>query len=426
MKIAKYNILFILILSSLILPAQNKINSPYSRFGLGILHEKNINVQLMGMGGVSLAMADPTMVNPANPASYAVFDSTSFIFEASLSGYMQNLKTVTDAERSSNMTLNYILFGFPINRWWKTSLGVMPYSQIGYDVKITVEVDNFSNIVHSMQGDGGLNQFYWGNGFKIGKKLRLGINSTYLFGQGNRSSLVYFPDSVYIRATKVTQSTEGADFIFDYGLQYDFQLKNYQLITVGLVYANTFYLRSTRNSIGYTMNGGYGDFVEDVQDTIFNTPDVKGLIILPNRFGTGITYQKKGRWIIGADFEWQQWKKFEAFGQSDSLNNAWRLAFGGQYTPKNTSISGFFSRVNYRFGFRYDDSYLSLFGKNITEYGISFGLGIPLKNSKTGIDFGIEFGKNGTIENNLMQTNFVNFSLGISIFESWFNKRKYN
>lgn len=426
MKIAKFNILIALLFCAVALNAQNTINSPYSRYGLGILHGKNVNTVSMGMGGVAFAINDPTMINPANPASYAAFDSTSFVFDASLISNFNTLKTNVASEKSSYMTLNYVFLGFPISKWWKTSLGVMPYSKIGYDVKITVELDNFSNVVNDLTGDGGLNQFYWGNGFNIGKNLKLGFDATYVFGKGSRSSLVYYPDSIFIRSTKTENSTTGSDLIFDYGLQYDFHINDDRLLRVGLVYANTFYMKATRKSVGYTLNGGYGEYAETIRDTIFYTPDEQGLIVIPQQVGVGLSYQKSNRWLVSADFAWQQWQKFEAFGLHDSLTNAWRVAVGGQYTPKFTSISNYFTKITYRAGFNYEKTYLYLFETQISQYGISFGLSLPLKNSKSGIDIGFEFGKIGTTENNLLQTNFVNFSLGISIFESWFNKRKYN
>lgn len=426
MKIAKYKILILLLFYVVASSAQNNINSPYSRFGLGILHGKNINTELMGMGGVAFAINDPTMVNPANPASYAAFDSTSFIFDASLIGSIENLKTNQESERSSSMTLNYVLLGFPITNWWRASLGVMPYSKIGYDVQLTVELDYFSDVVNNLTGDGGLNQFYIGNAFKITKNLKVGFDATYVFGEGNRSSIVYYPDSLFIRSTKQNNSTTGADFIFDYGLQYDIHLSDKRLVRIGLVYANTFKMKATRSSIGYTMNGGYGSYTEAIQDTIYYNPNEKGEIVIPQQVGVGLTFIESNRWQLSADFAWQQWDKFEVFGQSDSLTNAWRVAVGGQYTPKFTSISNYFTKMTYRAGFNYEKTYLYLFGTQISQYGISFGLSLPLKNSKSGIDIGFEFGKVGTTENNLLQTNFVNFSLGISIFESWFNKRKYN
>ena len=424
MKTIKYFILFIVIFLSLATQAQ-EINSPYSRFGLGQLHNENVNTALMGMGGIAIGVADPTMINPGNAASYAVYDSTSFIFEIGVTGNVTNSKTVLQSESSSYFALNYIVFGFPITKWWKSSLGMLPYSQIGYNVKIYIPVEGFSNVINSIEGDGGLNQFYWGNAFKIGENLRLGFDAIYLFGQGSRSSLVYFPDSLNIFGTKTIGHTRGGDFIFDYGLQYDIKIKTDKLLTLGLIYSNKWNLKSKREYLSYTLFGGYGEIVESLQDTIAYSPEEKGTIIIPQRFGVGFTFQETGRWLIGADFEWQNWEKYTSFGATDSLNNSWRIAVGGQFTPEHSSISSLAKRMTYRLGFRYYDSNLSIFDTPINEFGISFGFTFPMKKTKTAIDLGVEIGKRGTTANNLIQENFVNISLGFSIHEYWFHKRKY-
>ncbi len=424
MKAIKLFIIFLVIFLSLETQAQ-KINSPYSRFGLGQLRSENVNTALMGMGGISIGIADPTMINPGNAASYAVYDSTSFIFEIGVTGNATNLKTVLQSESSSYFALNYIVFGFPITKWWKSSLGMLPYSQIGYDVKIYIPVEGFSNVINSIEGDGGLNQFYWGNAFKIGENLRLGFDAIYLFGQGSRSSLIYFPDSVNIFGTKTIAHTRGGDIIFDYGAQYDIKIKTDKLLTLGLIYSNNWNVKAKREYLSYTLTGGYGEIVETLQDTIAYSPEEKGTVIIPQRFGGGFTFQETGRWLIGADFEWQNWEKYTSFGTTDSLDNSWRIAVGGQFTPKHTSISSLTKRMTYRLGFRYYDSYLSIFDTPINEYGISFGLTFPMKKTKTAIDLGVEIGKRGTTANNLIQENFVNISLGFSIHEHWFHKRRY-
>jgi hypothetical protein len=424
MKKNNYLVLLLIILVSLSLQAQ-KINSPYSRFGLGLLHGENINTSLMGMGGIAIGISDPTMVNPGNAASYAVYDSTTFIFDIGVTGNITNLKTSLQSESSTYVTLSYIMFGFPITKWWKSSLGMLPYSQIGYDVKIYIPVDEFSNVVNEIEGDGGLNQFFWGNAFKINENLRVGVDAAFIFGQGSRSSKVYFPDSLYIFGTKTLNQTRGGDFIFDYGIQYDLHFNNSKKLTLGTIYSNNWNLNAKRESLANTFTGGYGDAVETLQDTIAYAPEEKGTLNIPQRMGFGFSYQKKERWLIGADFEWQNWEKFESFGSSDSLDNSWRIAIGGQYSPKHTSISSLSKRMYYRLGIRYTNSYLSIFGKPINEYGISFGLTFPLKKSKTAIDLGIEYGRRGTTDNDLIQENFLNFSLGFSIHEQWFHKRKY-
>lgn len=404
-----------------------KINSPYSRYGLGELHGKNINTELTGMGGISMGIWGGTLINPANPASYGTFDSLSFIFDVGLIGGITTHKTNTQSETSNFATLSYIFIGFPVTRWWRSSLGIMPYSKIGYDVNVKIDMSeyDFTNVINNIEGDGGLNRFYWGNGFNIGKNLRLGFDATFLFGQGSRSSMVYFPDSLNIFGTKTVTNTTGSDFIFDYGIQYDIPIKSKLTLTLGAVYSNQWNLNATRSTLAYTLRGGYDDMVEDIKDTIIYVPEQSGNIIIPSRAGFGFGLRNSEHWLIGADFEWQQWDKFTAFNASDSLGNAWKIAAGGQFTPKHSTISGLFKRMTYRAGFRYSNSYLSLLGNPINEYGISFGFTFPMKKSKTNIDLGLEAGSRGTTNDNLIKENFFNVTFGVTVSENWFYKRKY-
>ena len=425
MRIIKIQLILIITVLSFNISAQTGINSPYSRYGLGQLHSENPNTPAMSMGGLSLGVHDPTAINPANPASYGSLDSSSFLFEMGVAGNITNLKTSLLSESGYDATLSYIFIGFPVTRWWRSSVGIMPYSKIGYNVEIVVEVENFSDVIHSFTGDGGLNQIFWGNGFNITKNLRAGINTTFLFGQSSRSSMIYYPDSVFIYGTKVESKIRGGGFIFDYGLQYDININSTTQATIGLTYANKFDVNAKRSYLSKTVTGGFGGEVETVKDTIEFIPDEKGTFVVPQRFGLGFAVIKEGKWLVGADFEWQNWEEFNVYDVADTLSNSWHVTIGGEFTPNHTNISSLFKRITYRGGLRYNQSYLNFNGTKINEFGISFGLGFPMKKSKTGVDLGIEIGRRGTTDNLLIQENFVNILLGISIQEHWFHKRKY-
>ena len=425
MKRNKLYLLLIIAVLSINTSAQTGINSPYSRYGLGQLNSENMNAISMGMGGLSLAIHDPTALNPANPASYGSLDSSSFLFEMGVSGNITTLKTTALSESGYDATLNYIFAGFPITKWWKSGVGIMPYSKIGYNIETLVKVEDFSDVVHSFNGDGGLNQVFWGNGFNISKNFRAGVDITYLFGQSSRSSMVYYPDSVFIFGTKVESKIRGNGFIFDYGIQYDININKTTQATIGVTYANKFNLNATRSYLSKTLTGGFGDAVESVKDTILYIEDEKGSFVIPQRFGIGFALTKEGRWLVGADFEWQDWEEFAVYGVADTLINSFHVTIGGEFIPKHTNISSLFKRMTYRGGVRYHQSYLNFGGTRINEFGVSFGVGFPLKKSKTGIELGFEIGKRGTTDNSLIQENFVNMSLGISIQEHWFHKRRY-
>ncbi len=425
MKKNKIIIALVLTVMSLGLLAQTGINSPYSRYGLGKMQYENMNTVSVSMGGLGIALHDPTTLNPANPASYGSMDSLSFLFELGVTANITTLKKTTISERGYDATLAYIFAGFPINDWWRSGFGIMPFSKIGYNIAYTTENPDYSDIVQTFQGDGGLNKVFWGHGFNITNNLRVGIDINYVFGQSSRNTMIYFPDSILVFGTKVENTIRLSDFVFDYGIQYDFNVSEKTQATIGLTYSQKTEANSKYSYLSKTLWGGWGDIVEDVKDTIEYQPDGKGVIIIPPKLGLGFALVNNGHWMIGADFEWQKWEDFSAFGVKDSLNNAWRATLGGQFTPKHTNISSLFKRMTYRAGIRYNQSYLNFYDQNINEFGISFGFGFPLKNSKTGIDVSLELGRRGTTKENLIQENFFNFAVGVSIQEQWFLKRKY-
>ena len=76
----------------------------------------------------------------------------------------------------------------------------------------------------------------------------------------------------------------------------------------------------------------------------------------------------------------------------------------------------------YRAGFRYENTGLVIKDKSIEDYGMNFGLGLPLGYSK--IDLGFEIGVRGTQYYNLIRENYFNISVGLSLSDKWFKKRK--
>jgi len=406
--------------------AQTGISSPYSRFGIGQLEGKRVQARLQAMGGIANAISSNRFVNPSNPASYSGFDSLSFLFDAGLHANRVLFKTTTQTEIGTNATLNYFSFGFPVASWWHSSLGVLPYSEVGYNVVIPYEDAQIGRYNKAFTGDGGLNQLYLGNAWSIGKNFSVGANMTYVFGRNTSSTLIYFPDSSLYANTKAATRTIANDFIFDYGVLYKQSLSNNHILSLGAVYSQKVNLNVKRDFLLKSMFGGVDGNVEYVLDTITYSPNAKGTVTLPAGLGIGVVYEKKDSWLVGFDANWQNWKKFSSFGVNGSLIDTWNFAFGGEYTPNFTSISGYWKRVTYRAGLRYDQTYLKINGQPINEFGISFGMGLPLPRTMTTIDLSVEFGKTGTTAHNLIQENFINFTMGVSLYERWFVKRKYD
>jgi hypothetical protein len=425
-KLKKIAAFILMVLVTMGLYAQTGIDSPYSRFGIGQLENKSANARLKAMGGISNAIGSNSFINNSNPATYARFDSLSFLFNAGVSAGSATLRTSTQSESASNSRLTYMSVGFPVTPWWRASAGLLPYSSVAYDVLIPIQNELTGNYAKTFSGSGGLNRFYVGSAIAITKSLSVGVNANYVFGKSNNDVLLHFFDSVYYANTKIENKIQVNSFMFDYGLFYVADIGNNFNLHAGISYSQEMNLTAKREYAVKSITGGVNGNLELIRDTIDYRPEEEGKLIMPQGIGLGLAIEKKNSWLVGADFNWQNWEKFEAFGQSDSLTNAWNIAIGGQYTPPHTSISKYWKRITYRAGLRYDQTYLNLRGEAINEFGISFGMGLPVPRSLTSVDVSLELGRRGTVANNLVQETFVNFTLGVAIYERWFVKRRYH
>ncbi len=402
--------------------SQTHINSPYSRYGIGDLQYNN-NAIFMSMGGLSYGIRTPSEVNYSNPASYTAFDSLSFVFNGSVQSKFLTMETSSLQEESNYTSIGCLLFGFPVTGWWKSSFGLVPVSSIGYKITDSEHSTGVGNINYFYEATGGINQFYIGNAFKITKSLSFGINAAYLFGSLNNTRSAEF-DSSYLFNTRITNSTNVGDVIFTFGLQYHKKLKNDLKVTAGIV-ANNATNIAARDDVFAITYQKYASGIEYVIDTIEKSTNIKGKIKYPVFVGAGIAFEKENKWLIGADFSWQNWADYSSLNKNDSLGNSMQICIGAQITPSYTSVSNYLKKIQYRLGARYSKTYLELRDNQLDEYGISFGLGFPMKKTKSTINIGLEYGQRGTTDDDLIKESFYRIILGFSLYERWFIKRKF-
>ncbi|MCD4773881.1 MAG: hypothetical protein K8R41_10920 [Bacteroidales bacterium] len=420
----RYFLLILAVIGVNCVSAQIRINSPYSLFGIGQINHSNNNVKSFAMGGLSYSLRNSQFINVANPASYTAFDSASFLFEGGFNGSFLRLQTTEVTENTNSASLNYLTFGIPVTKWWRSSFGLLPFSDVGYNISEEHYLENIGNVQYINKGEGGVNQVFWGNAFKITKNLSIGVNAKYLFGTIYKNRIVAFPDSVYVLNTDIQNSIITSDLYFTYGLQYHKKFKNNIIFGAGLVYSHSTKIKARKEILTRSFLGGVTNVVS-WRDTISYISDIKGNYVIPVSVGGGISFQKKDKWLIGADISWQKWEDYSSFEVSDSLQNSLNFSLGGQFIPNKYSIFSYWEKVNYRFGLRYSKSYLQLREHQINEIGLSAGLGLPLWKTKSTFNFGIEIGKKGTTIDNLIQENYVKFTFGVTFYQKWFLKKRY-
>lgn len=406
--------------------AQPGISSPYSAAGVGYLSYVN-NLQNRSMGGIGIGTRISSTINLLNPASLTAIDTLSFIFEGGVIGHYTTLRTETFSEPVSSASLDHLLFGFPVAKWWKSSIGLLPFSTVGYNVLDLSYKEDIGNVLYEFEGSGGLSEFYLANAFEIFKSISIGVNTSYIFGTIDKSQSVSFPDTAYRLNTKVENSISVGDLYIDFGVQYYKKFKNNLHLVVGGTYSPKINLNADGKYLARTYVGEVGN-IEYYRDTVDYKAD-KGTVIMPEGYGLGFSLSKRDHWFIGADYKMDKWEEFRNFERSDSLVNSHTFSAGGKYTPNYLSNS-YLNRMNYRIGARFSQTYLNLRDTQINSFGITFGVGLPLRalairGSKSKINLGFEVGRRGTTEKGLIQEDYFNFFLGVTVNELWFFKRRY-
>ncbi len=410
--------------------AQADVDSPYSLFGVGQVRDKSMNVRLKGMGGVANAMFGGGMINGENPAAYAKIDSLAFLFDAGFYFKTATFSTSSLSEKSNNASFDYVSMAFGLTSWWKTALGVQPYSTSGYTMLVSKVDPEVGSTVTRFKGKGGLNQAFWGNAFKIGKHFALGANAYYVFGNTKTETSLYFPDSIYYIGSRRSLDVMVRSFMFDYGMLFNTNLSKDLCLSLGLTYTQKIKLKGEQTLFIRSFEEDMDTEVEYIIDTVYSSSG-STKITMPQGIGFGVALQNGENWALGADFNWMQWSKFAREGANDVLQDAWSVSAGAEFTPKHTTISGYFSRVTYRLGGFYEHGFINLEGNDgvshsINKVGVTVGMSLPLPRTLSKVNMALEVGQYGTREGGLIQEQYAKLSVGVSVFERWFMKRKYN
>lgn len=422
-------IFLVLFLSStFIVFGQRATSSPYSYFGIGDEFSAR-TVEQNAMGGIGVAFSHYKYLNFTNPAALANLRYTTYSL-----GALNNdltLKTATSSQSSISTNLSYVALGFPIGSKAAFSLGMQPLSSVGYSLA-NFTTDSNGNLLEAtvFEGNGGVNRLFGAFGIKVYKGFSLGVEADFSFG--NVDNRIISQSSGVALATRYDENTTIRGGSVKFGFQYEKELKNKLLINAGATFKLSNDLNVTGRdylySVAITPTGG-----EISRDTLSTSP-INGKFNLPLKSTIGFGLGKFDKWYVGLEYETQ-----DAFSTTDLLatttgsyryDNSNRISIGGFYLPKINSISSYWDRIIYRAGLRIEKTGLLADGSGnntnfteINDFGISFGLGLPLKRLST-VNLGFEFGKRGTTENNLIEEKYFNLRLSLSLTDSWFVKRK--
>jgi hypothetical protein len=375
------------------------------------------NGTMAALGGTSYALKNNLFINYKNPASYTAFDSLSFIGDAAFFVSFGNLKTAEQEQRADVARFGYLTIGLPVTKHWRTSVGIIPFSDIGYNI-----IDKKEDRSYSYVGEGGLMQLYWGNAFKLYKELSFGLNVSYLFGSMNNIRYAEYTGEHFLNS-RIARNNYINGICFTAGLQYFTDINANHRLGFGLVYDRSVQIWVKENLLINNYLGVYDNSA--AYDTVLYQEGNKGRMVLPQSVGFGMSYFFANKLLIGADVTWQNWNNYKMMGHGDSLIDAIVVNVGVQFTP-NAASNKYFKRINFRLGAKYSTGYLNLNDTPLPEMAVTFGLGFPFRSftSQSSLHIMFEYGQMGTTAHGLINQNYFKVQLNFILHEKWYQRTK--
>ena len=402
--------------------AQNGTISPYSYFGIGDDRDKGA-VDTQMMGGVSM-YGDSIHINLSNPAAYSKLRLTAYT--AGISHKEYQLKSWNEEQRTSVTNLDYLAIGFPLAKNVGFGFGIMPYSSVGYSLNSTSNSAN-GEVSNFFEGEGGLNRLYASIGFEPIKNLSFGVTANFNFGTLEYQRIQSVEGVQFGTLDDRESNINGYDF--KYALNYNPTIKDkYTLYTSVLINTQGNLTSENTQTLGsFSLVTGNNVEVVDVDLDASNLRNTE--LKIPTRTTFGLGFGENKKWFLGAEYSFQQMGDFEnTFLGLDNIDygDANTYALGGYWIPDYRSLTGYFNRITYRAGLRYDMTGMTINNKEINNFGITFGLGLPLGADFSNLNVGFELGRRGTTDANLIEESYFKVNIGLSLNDRWFQQRKIN
>ena len=405
--------------------------SPYSIYGIGDISKEGTAYN-KSMGGVGIANRNNRFINIQNPAAVTARDSLAFMADF---GLVQGNTVYSQGDRkSAHNTFNIYDFvmTFPIYRSSAFKVGITPYSDMGYDfssIETNPEIiGNTGNITYDSNGSGSVYQAFFGAGVTFWKRLSVGADMIYYFGNLDKITNMDYSDASYRSLNSGSELTVRG-LTGKFGLQYEQKLGGDVSMVIGATY------KLGTNMKGYSTNYRYAN-QSSVTDTLKYNVDTlaKTGVRFANEIGVGIAFKGGDKWSAEFDYIRSDWRGtgldkaagFAVSGQSvftSAVSQSFRAGF--EIVPNRNDIRYYMKTCSYRVGVYYDQAYYKMDGNNVNSMGITLGMTLPVFKLYNGISIGVDLGQRASARNNMIRERYATFNIGFNIHDIWFRKVQY-
>ncbi len=416
-----------------------KLNSPYSKIGLGDIYS-DYNPYTAGMGGLSVGMFDEAHTNIENPASLGTLTNT--VFDVSIYGRIGEFSGNAAAQKFDNLggNISYMNLAFPLFNTlnevldqkekplrWGMSIGLVPYSIQGFNIASSFTRDDTGTIQGERNGRGGTYKLVWNNGFKY-KKFNFGLGLGYFFGKKIEEGFYQNVDDDFFSDVYIENNRSYGGVTWRLGASYkiDIPSKKETKHPQSLMLSTYFNGRNklTIKDDNLLMSS---HFINQLRDTTLNQIEVKSTEYLPQTFGFGVTYEMLNKLKIGVEYINTQWSNANSGRSEEAFKDTNRFALGMEYIPNIYSFNNYFSKIHYRIGF-YNETDPRVTVDQLKTTAVTVGFGFPIilaRQQMSFVNLSFAYGKSGIA--NELEENFFKTTLGFSLNDNtWFFKRKFD
>ena len=425
------------ILCSLPLMAQEEAYgsySPYSMYGIGDLTRFGTAYN-RSMGGVGIATRDKRNINILNPAAVTERDLQSFMLDFSLA--QGNRYYAQGDIRSSNNTFNVnsIILSTPVWKSLAMYAGITPYSNIGYKISAFVSdpgiVSQTGAILNTVQGYGGLTKGFIGGGFTPFKGFSLGGEVQYIFGNLHKDNTLSISSSSYRSIKSGYTLTLGA-MTGKVGAQYAFPISNKASVVLGATYEFAADLKGTVDKFEVQTISSLNDSTPSPRS--YSDKLAKGQVRLANEIGFGLALKGGDKWTAEVNYLRSDWTssgmdKVAGFANVGNVafyaSKAQSIRAGMSYVPNRNDIRYYRKKITYRAGTYWDQAYCNIDGRSVDAFGLTFGVTLPVFQLSNGLTFGVDMGQRGVLSGSMVRERYINFNIGLNVYDIWFIKQRY-
>ena len=409
--------------------------TPYSIFGIGDIQHQG-SAYHKGMGGVGIATRNVRYANYMNPAAVTARDSLHFIADMSISNENKVFAQGDNKSASNVFNIGNIALSFPIyGTKAAMMLGIQPFSSTGYQYSYVLDnpqvVGNTGNAVYSSIGTGSTYKAFVSAGVNFWKRLSLGVEGDFFFGNIAKDNSFTFAKSAY------STIYSGYNLILNgtsakFGLQYEQPVGRNLTLGIGATYSLGTDLKGFVEDYKYTSGSSQNDTLRFQRDTLGL---LKDKVSIPSEIGIGISVNYADTWRAEFNYIRSDWSSsgmdvangFAINGSSTfstRMSESYRAGF--EIVPNKNDIRYYYKKCTYRIGAYYDKSYYAVDGNQVNDIGITLGASLPVFRLYNSVTFALSAGQRASLTGNMIRERYLNFTIGFNFFDYWFQKRQYN